>query len=347
MLLEKTEEEMVPLPDFRNLGIVLRILLVLHLGMLAYVFLGLSNWNEWSLKLGEVAMWVEPPLLLALFLLSLLSPWLGRLPYRAGVGAVVLLGMLLVFGQRKLLLAVLQPATALLPALLFTMMLIVTVMLYLRLRWKSLSPRLTEARLSALQARIRPHFFFNSLNAVLSLIRSEPRRAEQVLEDLADLFRVVMVDKQQLSSLECEIEISRRYLNIEAVRLGERLVVEWDLPPEPITAAMPPLLLQPLLENAIYYGVEPILNPGPVQISIGLKDKQVHLIIKNSLPPPGTVSQHRGNGMALDNIRQRLLLHFDAEANLSTYADNDYYQVHIVLPYREIPHGNTFAPFPC
>jgi two-component system sensor histidine kinase AlgZ len=102
-----------------------------------------------------------------------------------------------------------------------------------------------------------------------------------------------------------------------------------------------------LLENAIYYGVEPILEPSPVQIRIYQKDTHVHLVIKNALPPVGTVSQHRGNGMALENIRQRLLLHFDAEANLSTYANNDYYQIHIVLPYREIPHGNTIAPFPC
>ncbi|NHQ87104.1 histidine kinase [Iodobacter sp. HSC-16F04] len=347
MLLEQSTEEPVPIPDFRNFGVMLRILLLIHLGMLAYVLLGLSAWEEWPLRLGEAAMWAEPPLLGTLLVLSVVMPWLNRFSYRTGTLAVSALAMLLVFGQRKVLFSVLQPATALLPALLFTMMLVVSVMLYLRLRWKSLSPRLTEARLAALQARIRPHFFFNSLNAVLSLIRSEPRRAEQVLEDLADLFRVVMVDKQQLSTVECELEVARRYLNIEAVRLGDRLKVEWDIAPSSLMAALPPLLLQPLLENAIYYGVEPILDPGPVMISIAEKDKHIHLGIKNSLPPAGTVSQHKGNGMALQNIRQRLLLHFDAEANLSTYANNDYYQVHIVLPYREIPHGNATAPFSC
>ncbi len=345
MLLDKPIEEPVPLPDFRNFGVILRILVIVHLGMLAYVLPGLTSWDEWPIKLGEAAMWVEPPLLGTLMLLALGMPYYKRLSYRMGVLLVVLVAMGLAGGQRMLLMSLLQPFTALLPALLFTMMLVVSLMLYMRLRWKSLSPRLTEAKLAALQARIRPHFFFNSLNAVLSLIRSEPRRAEQVLEDLADLFRVVMVDKQQLSSLECEIEIARRYLNIEAVRLGDRLQVEWDIAQMPVAATVPPLLLQPLLENAIYYGVEPILEPGPVQISISLKEKQLHLFIKNSLPPAGTVSQHRGNGMALENIRQRLLLHFDAEANLSTYANNDYYQVHIVLPYREIPHGNTTAPF--
>ncbi|AMC36295.1 sensor histidine kinase [Iodobacter arcticus] len=347
MLLDKPAEEVVPLPDFRNFGVILRILLLVHLGMLAYVLLGLASWEEWPLRLGEAAMWVVPPLLSLLLLLALLMPWLHRLSYRSGVLLVSALAMLMVLVQRKLLFSVLQPVTALLPALLFTMMLVVSLMLYLRLRWKSLSPRLTEARLAALQARIRPHFFFNSLNAVLSLIRSEPRRAEQVLEDLADLFRVVMVDKQQLSTVECELVVARRYLNIEAVRLGDRLKVEWDITQAALSAVLPPLLLQPLLENAIYYGVEPILNPGPVQISIAVKDKHIHLGIRNSLPPAGTVSQHRGNGMALENIRQRLLLHFDAEANLSTYANNDYYQVHIVLPYREIPHGNATAPFSC
>jgi two-component system, LytTR family, sensor histidine kinase AlgZ len=347
MLLDKPSEEPVPLPDFRNFGVILRILVIVHLGMLAYVLPGLMSWEEWPIKLGEAAMWVEPPLLGTLMLLALVMPYFKRMPYRLGIVVASLVAILLVCGQRILLMSLLQPLTTLLPALLFTMMLVVSLMLYMRLRWKSLSPRLTEAKLAALQARIRPHFFFNSLNAVLSLIRREPRRAEQVLEDLADLFRVVMVDKQSLSRLECELEIARRYLNIEAVRLGERLKVEWGQQEMPLMAALPPLLLQPLLENAIYYGVEPILEPSPIQISIYLQDKQVHLVIKNALPPVGTVSQHRGNGMALENIRQRLLLHFDAEANLSTYANNDYYQVHIVLPYREIPHGNTTAPFPC
>ncbi|MEN9656600.1 MAG: hypothetical protein RL571_65 [Pseudomonadota bacterium] len=347
MLLEQLSEEPVPLPDFRNFGVILRILVVVHLGMLAYVLLGLSRWEEWPLRLGEAAMWVELPLLGTLLGLALVSPFLKPLSFRVGIVLVNLLAMVLVYAQRKILTSLLLPQTGLLPALLFTMILVVSLMLYMRLRWKSLSPRLIEARLAALQARIRPHFFFNSLNAVLSLIRREPRRAEQVLEDLADLFRVVMVDKQQLASLKCELEIARRYLNIEAVRLGDRLKVEWDMSDAPLMAALPPLLLQPLLENAIYYGVEPILEPSPVQIRIYQKDTQVHLVIKNALPPVGTVSQHRGNGMALENIRQRLLLHFDAEANLSTYANNDYYQIHIVLPYREIPHGNTIAPFPC
>ncbi|MCX7204805.1 MAG: histidine kinase, partial [Proteobacteria bacterium] len=238
MLLDKPTEEPVPLPDFRNFGVILRILVIVHLGMLAYVLPGLMSWEEWPIKLGEAAMWVEPPLLGTLMLLALMMPYFKRLPYRLGIAVASLLAILLVSGQRMLLMPLLQPFTALLPALLFTMMLVVSLMLYLRLRWKSLSPRLTEAKLAALQARIRPHFFFNSLNAVLSLIRSEPRRAEQVLEDLADLFRVVMVDKQQLSSLEREVEIARRYLNIEAVRLGDRLHVEWDIAQMPVAATV-------------------------------------------------------------------------------------------------------------
>ena len=144
------------------------------------------------------------------------------------------------------------------------------------MRAKAYSPALTEARLQALQARIRPHFLFNSLNAVLSLIRRDPKRAELALEDLADLFRVLMSDGRKFVRLADEIAVLERYASIEQLRLGERLRVAWDIDNAPQDALLPPLVLQPLLENAVYHGVEPGTEAGEVLVQIGARQSRVH-----------------------------------------------------------------------
>ena len=133
---------------------------------------------------------------------------------------------------------------------------------YFHLRARALSPAIVEARLQALQARIRPHFLFNSINAVLSLVRSEPARAEIALQDMADLFRVLMRDNRDLAPLADELELCRQYLELEQLRLGERLTVDWNLKSMPADALVPPLVLQPLLENAVYHGIEPSSDAG-------------------------------------------------------------------------------------
>jgi len=199
------------------------------------------------------------------------------------------------------------------------------------LRGRALSPSLTEARLQALQSRIRPHFLFNSINAVLSLIRQEPRRAEAALEDMAGLFRMLMGDNRELAPLARELELCRQYLSLEQLRLGERLKVEWRTERMPGDALVPPLVLQPLIENAVYHGVEPRIEPSVVSIDIYTAGEQVHAILRN--PYQEKAGPHSGSRMALANIRERLQLHFDAEATLATRVADGIYQVHIVMPY--------------
>jgi len=138
--------------------------------------------------------------------------------------------------------------------------------------------------LQALQSRIRPHFLFNSINAVLSLIRQEPRRAEAALEDMAGLFRMLMNDNRELTPLARELELCRQYLSLEQLRLGERLRIEWRTAAMPGDALVPPLVLQPLLENAVYHGVEPRLEPSVVSIDIHAADGQVHAVLRNPFP---------------------------------------------------------------
>ena len=196
------------------------------------------------------------------------------------------------------------------------------LLVYFRLRAKALSPAIAEARLQALQARIRPHFLFNSINAVLSLVRTDPKRAETALEDMADLFRVLMRDNRELVPLADEVELCRQYLALEKLRLGDRLQVEWHLNSMPGDALVPPLVLQPLLENAVYHGIEPSSAPGVVSINIFFKGGDVHAILRNPYQADGG-RHHAGNKMALANIRERLALHFDAEGALESRVVGD------------------------
>lgn len=320
-------------PDFRNLGVVLRTLVVVNLLAIVAALVRAHTlggaWNE----LLQISALVQPLLIVSLLALMLLSGWLQRLEYRAAIFSVLVLVLALAVGLyfaggRNLGL----DAAALQRGCLLTLLATLIVLGYFDLRARALSPALTEARLQALQARIRPHFLFNSLNAVLSLIRENPRRAENALEDMAELFRVLMADNRELSPLSREIALCRQYLDLEALRLGERLQVEWHVDNMPGDALVPPLVLQPLLENAVYHGIEPRAAPGVISINVFQRRNQVHAVLRNPYQENG--NRHAGNRMALNNIRERLQLHFDVEATLSTRIAADSYQVHIVMPYR-------------
>jgi two-component system sensor histidine kinase AlgZ len=218
----------------------------------------------------------------------------------------------------------------------FALLLGVGLLAYFNLRARALSPAITEARLQALQARIRPHFLFNSLNAVLSLVRSDPRRAEHALENMADLFRALMSQASQLVPLEDEVALTRAYLELEELRLGDRLQVVWHVQKMPADALIPPLVIQPLVENAVYHGIEPQPEGGEINLNVYRSGDKVHIVVRN--PIAADPGHHKGNRIALANIRERLLLHFDLDAQLKSEPLGAVYQVHIVSPYtRERP----------
>ncbi len=324
------------LPDFRNLGILLRILLISNgIAMLA-AMLQVSAVRDWPNQFTGNAVLVEPFLLLSLLVLALLNDVLHRMTYAAGIALVMLVELVLAgamyLGARGLLWET-QPDLL----RLMTVVALTTGMLliYFDLRGRALSPAIAEARLQALQARIRPHFLFNSMNAVLSLVRQEPRRAETALEDLAGLFRALMADNRELAPLAQEVELCRQYLALEQLRLGERLQVEWHVDKMPSDALIPPLALQPLLENAVYHGIEPSEMPGVVSINIYAVRDRLHAVLRNPYRADG--NHHAGNKMALSNIRERLLLHFDVAAELTARVGDNVYEVRISMPYVKAP----------
>lgn len=199
---------------------------------------------------------------------------------------------------------------------------------------QSRSPALVEARLMALTARIRPHFLFNSLNGILGIIRSDPRRAEKALEELAELFRALMQDPRELVPLSAEIALCRQYVELERLRLGERVRVNWDIEQCPPDALMPPLMLQPLLENAVYHGIEPASDPGVIEIKLLHSGSTIVIVMSN--PDESSSARATGNQMALTNIRERLALFYADAANLDAEVRDGRYTLRIVLPYRKI-----------
>jgi two-component system sensor histidine kinase AlgZ len=324
----------VTLPDFRNMGVQLRILVLTNLmAVIAAVFRAESLHDTWQ-GLLQLSSALQPILLAALLSLYVLNRALSKLPYRIGLVAVMLLICLLTAGVQHFLGEAfgLDAPPSILRSLILAAAATGTLLLYFNLRSRALSPAIAEARLQALQARIRPHFLFNSLNAVLSLIRSDPKRAETALEDMADLFRVLMADNRQLVPLKNELELCRQYLGLEQLRLGDRLRLAWHTENMPEDALIPPLVLQPLLENAVYHGIEPFQEGGEININLYRSRDEVHLVLTNPYRMDG--DHHNGNKMALSNIRERLALHFDAEAKLIAKVSGNQYQVRIVIPYR-------------
>jgi len=326
------------LPNFRNLGILLRILLFVSAVACAAAVLRSATLAGFWPQLLDIMVVVQPLLILSLLALFLLNDLLRRMPYHFGVASVVLLELLLTFllhhAARHYLAAELPPlerhAVLVVPFVL-------VLLSYFNLRARALSPALSEARLQALQARIRPHFLYNSINAVLSLVRQDPRRAETALEDLADLFRAVMADNRDLVPLAGEVALCRRYMDLEQLRLGERLRIVWQLDRMPGDAMIPPLVLQPLLENAVYHGIEPRTAPGEITVAIHIVRNEVHMLLRN--PYEEDSVHHAGNKMAVANIRERLALHFDAEARLDARLREGVYEVRIVIPYIRAPQS--------
>jgi len=316
------------LPDFRNLGVIARLLIAVNSAVFADVLLDAPDFTQALDRFAQSAAFVEPLLLAILVVLYAISPPLRRLPYWTGCVSLVALVLVVVAAY-----VVGLGMASVLPRLLLVALLVIAALLaYLRLLTKAHSPALAEARLQALQARIRPHFLFNSLNAVLVLIRRDPPRAERALEDLADLFRTLMSDARQFVRLADEIALLERYADLEHMRLGERLRITWELDGAPEDALLPPLVLQPLLENAVYHGVEPGTGPGEVAVRIERRGARVLARIEN--PYLEAEMQRAGNRMALDNIRERLQLFFDAEARIATSVRDGRYRVEIEIPYR-------------
>ena len=198
------------------------------------------------------------------------------------------------------------------------------------------SRTLSEARakLQALQSRIRPHFVFNSMNIIASLTRSAPEKAEAAIEDMADLFRMMLSQDEMLVPVKNEINVAKKYLALEALRLDNRLTVNWDIGKFPRKSVMPVLTLQPLLENAIRHGIEELPAGGTIDMRLWEENDRIYIRVTNPLPKARPKQAKFTPGQSLDNIRQRFQSHYGEQASLTSSEENGLFTVTVVLPIR-------------
>jgi two-component system sensor histidine kinase AlgZ len=206
--------------------------------------------------------------------------------------------------------------------------------LYISSEWRRSIVLEAQARISALQALIRPHFLFNSMNTIASLTRSDPTRAEEAIEDLADLLRANLGAQKDRTTLKEELEIAAIYQRIEKLRLGERLNVNWNIGELPMRALMPSLTIQPLLENAIYHGIELLPEGGEVTVTGARNEKNLEIEMRNPVAADRSAKKG-GNQMALANIRQRFELAYGGKATVSVEDTGDEFSVKLCFPYDE------------
>ena len=190
-----------------------------------------------------------------------------------------------------------------------------------------------QSRIQALQSRIRPHFLFNSMNIIASLISVDPEAAEQAVEDLSRLFRASLGEAGSMVTLEQELSLVRRYITIEQLRMGERLQVEWDIRIDTEKVTIPQLTLQPLVENALYHGIQPLAAGGLLRIAVWQEDGRVRILVSNPKPPGN--SDHQGNRMALENIRLRLAALHGSAASVEVTPATEHYDVLLTYPLKK------------
>jgi two-component system sensor histidine kinase AlgZ len=331
------------LPDFCSLPVLFALMVVAELLVLVVLIAPSEEARPLLPRVSVASLFVQwLALVCAVCLCKLrrwlekLTPWLGLLAAYLLMLVVTVLGSTLVFAlDHQLDLGLTLPSqfegrfvwrSAALCALLGAALLRYFFVLQ---QWRARVRAEAKARFDALQARIRPHFLFNSMNTIASLIRVRPSDAERAVENLSDLFRAALGNDTASSTLGEELELVQRYLDIEKLRLGERLRVDMTVADLPADLPLPPLLLQPLVENAVYHGVQQLPEGGTVTIRGRRDGDTITIEIRNPCPPTRVAPRH---GIALDNTRARIEYHFGVRGKLGIDAGTDYFSCSVQLP---------------
>ncbi|HHO68370.1 MAG TPA: sensor histidine kinase [Gammaproteobacteria bacterium] len=334
----RREQDTLFLPSFCDIRLVFAVVVIAEL--LAFVLvLAESRTDPWS-KLGLVSLFMQWIALTSAAVLCLARPLLARLGNTAAalVSYLLLLLTTAIVSELGYRLGGMAVATGH-PGFLFRNLGISAILsalllryLYVQHQWKQQIQAEAQARVEALQSRIRPHFLFNSMNSIAALTHSNARRAEQAVQDLADLFRVTLRRAAERVTLKEELEVARRYLRLEGLRLGDRLAVEWDIDTLPMHRKVPSLILQPLIENAVYHGIEPLAGGGVIRISGRAEGSRVVISVRNPRPQAGADGHREGNHIALENIRLRLQLAFGSRAGVALQESEDCFEATLYFP---------------
>ncbi len=341
------------LPDFCSVPVIGSLIVIVELVVAVIViapdqqqalprlrdFLGASFAAQWIALLSAVVLCkVSPQLVMWPRRLAIVTGVL--LPVLVSVAGGFLLGQIDAALGYRLVPASTTLAQFVLGVALLTALTSVVVLryFYVQERWKRQVAAQARAQLDALHARIRPHFLFNTLNTAASLIEVAPRQAEQAILDLSELFRAALTPEGMDWPLSAELELTRRYLEIEQLRLGDRLQVHLDLPDSLADVLVPQLCLQPLVENAIHHGIQSVAAGGTVRIRAESQGAFVMVTVENPKPKVGVSNARvRSNHIALGNIRDRLRLRYGDTAQLLSEDLGDQYHATLILPAETAP----------
>ncbi len=343
----ESSESQVYLPDFCAAGTLFIVLLVAELVAIVLTLSSLSADDQFLLVLSKTSFFVLWLAFLGTAILCQLSAFLERAgKTRAFVIAFIVLELMcLVVAELSWWLmarfggaAIIDDTHSefLLRTFAISSIFIALAMryLYVSSEWRRSIVLEAQARISALQALIRPHFLFNSMNTIASLTRSDPRQAEEAVEDLSDLLRASLSSNRNRTSLKEELEVAAIYQRIEKLRLGERLNVRWKIDELPMRARIPSLTIQPLIENAIYHGIELLPDGGDVTVTGKRDGRYLEIVVSNPVAP-GKARDKDGNKMALANIRQRFELAYGSRATVDVDSADNHYSVLLRFPFDE------------
>ena len=340
------EDARAYLPDFCAAGTLLVVVLVGELIAIAVTLASHGGDDRFLISLSKTSLYVLWLALLGAAVLCRLRGWLERtgktlafvLAFFILTGLSLLLAelawqLMRLFGQT----AIFDDPHGTFVLRTFAVGSIVIALgmryLYVSSEWRRSILLEAQARVSALQALIRPHFLFNTMNTIASLTRSDPRQAEEAVEDLSDLLRVTLQSPDDLSSLQQEVEVAKIYERIEKLRLGDRLTVRWELADLPMQARIPTLTLQPLLENAIYHGIELLADGGEIVVSGRRTGATMEIELRNPIVPDQPRGSE-GNRMALANIRERFELAFAGKGSVAAEERDGSFGVTLRFPER-------------
>ncbi len=320
-------------PALCETGVVLRVLLFVEMTATAGAAFGSADFASWLQRTAVAAAIAVPGTLVWMLVACSAKPLLTRLPALARLACAGAAGGLAAWVAclpLHLLALELSEASSTWPVVGAGVLMGAAVYHWLELRLRALLPLATAAGLVELQSRVQPHFLFNTLNTAIALVAIDPERAEEILEDLADLFRAALGALEAESTLGEEIRLARLYLAIEGMRFGKRLQVDWDIDDAVIGARVPPLLLQPLVENAVRHGVEPNDAGGRVQIRARVRNERAWVQVINTM---GGGTSQPGHGIGLASARERLRLMHDFHAEFQAGPTEDgRYRVRLAVP---------------
>jgi two-component system sensor histidine kinase AlgZ len=342
----KSVEEKPWFPNFCRYQSVIAVMVVAELVVLVIALAPGHKPPDFVGYLGIVSFFAQWVAIFSAGLLCTLRPWLTRLPVITGLAMAYLI-ILLVCTIASAGAGWLDQTmhlgyttnTGNISGLVAANVLICSLVaaaalryFYVQQRWRQDVEARASAQVRALQARIRPHFLFNSMNTIASLIGSQPQVAEKTVEDLADLFRAALSGGAGDTTLGTELALCRQYLDIEQLRLGQRLELEWQVDALPLSEPLPSLSIQPLVENAVYHGIQPLPEGGVIQVK-GFSDFRFwYLSISNPVASRSPVDPEKGNQMAVKNIRQRLDYRYDGRATMEIEHDQSEYRVTLKVP---------------